>query len=48
MSLPNKILPADYAGHDVQSLTDQPALSAAELKAAFDYMAEQLIIPRFN
>lgn len=38
----------DYAGRDISSLDDQPNLTAAEMKARFDALVKQLMVPRFN
>lgn len=44
----NATLGGDYAGRDIQSLDDQPNLSAEEMKARFDALVKTLIVPRFN
>ena len=43
-----KVKTADYAGHDVSSLPDRPALSAAELKARFDSPAKVVLGGKYN
>lgn len=43
-----KIQPENYAGKDIASLPDRPELSAAEMKARFDALAKEVIVPKFN
>ena len=46
-----KIREADYTGKDVASLPDEPSeagMSAAELKAAFDKLGKEVIVPKHN
>ena len=46
-----KIRESDYTGKDVASLPDEPSeagMSAAELKAAFDKLGKEVIVPKHN
>ena len=46
-----KITEQDYTGKDVASLPDEPSeagVSAAELKAAFDRLTKEVVVPKHN
>lgn len=46
-----KITEQDYTGKDVASLPDEPSeagMSAAELKAAFDRLTKEVVVPKYN